>query len=40
MGWINDAATKYHRLMQGDCRQTMLDYLSNIRNWGDMPDNS
>jgi len=26
--------------MQGDYRQTMLDYLSNIRNWGDMPDNS
>ena len=40
MGWIKDAATKYHRLMQGDYRQTMLDYLSNIRNWGDMPDNS
>ncbi|WP_288825897.1 hypothetical protein [uncultured Paraburkholderia sp.] len=40
MGWIKDAATKYHGLMKGDKRQTMLDYLSNIRNWGDMPDNS
>jgi hypothetical protein len=40
MGWIKDAATKYDGLMQGDYRQTMLDYLSNIRNWGDMPDNS
>nr|WP_256972202.1 hypothetical protein [Paraburkholderia caledonica] len=40
MAWIKDAATKYDGLMQGDYRQTMLDYLSNIRNWGDMPDNS
>jgi hypothetical protein len=40
MSWIQDAAKKYHGLMQGDRRQTMLDYLKDIKNWGDMPDRS
>lgn len=39
MNWIQDAAKKYHGLMQGDRRQTMLDYLSNIRDWGDLQEN-
>jgi hypothetical protein len=38
MSWIQDAAKKYHGLMQGDRRKTMLDYLKDIKNWGDMSD--
>jgi len=40
MDWIQKAAMKYHGLMQGDRRETMIGYLKDIRNWGDRPDNS
>ncbi len=38
MGWINSAALKYHKLMQGDKREAMFNYLEEIMSWADKPD--
>lgn len=38
MDWIQNAANKFHGLMQGTRRQSMFDYLENIKGWGDRPD--
>ncbi len=38
MGWINSAAWKYHKLMQGDRRDTMFHHLEEIKSWCDLPD--
>lgn len=39
MNWIQNAAKKYHKLMQ-EKPKVMLGYLKDIKNWGDMSDGS
>ncbi|WP_322048629.1 DUF2515 family protein [Paraburkholderia sp. J67] len=38
MDWIQKAADKFHDLMQGEKSGFMMDYLHEIKSWGDKPD--